>query len=129
MAERETHWSDFAATEILRELDGRKGLTDDVDEDLRGEIHEAIACIVSDRASAAVTQLSASHRFGCACRWNASDERIATCKRHQGWLDVVHEWAERAKTAEAKLARIADSAASPSEGDPAVLRAIARGEQ
>lgn len=41
---------------------------------------------------------------GCACRWDAEDNRIATCERHQGWLDVVHEWAERAKSAEKLLA-------------------------
>jgi len=37
---------------------------------------------------------------GCACRWDADDNRVATCVRHQGWLDVVHEYAERAKAAE-----------------------------
>lgn len=37
---------------------------------------------------------------GCACRWDADDNRVATCVRHQGWLDVVQEWAERAKAAE-----------------------------
>ena len=36
---------------------------------------------------------------GCACRWGAEDNRIATCTRHQGWLDVVQEWAARAKVA------------------------------
>ena len=40
---------------------------------------------------------------GCACRWDANDKRVATCVRHQGWLDVVSEWADRAKEAEAKL--------------------------
>ena len=38
---------------------------------------------------------------GCACRWDADDNRVATCVRHQGWLDVVQEWSERAKAAEA----------------------------
>lgn len=37
---------------------------------------------------------------GCACRWDANDNRVATCVRHKGWLDVVSEWAERAKAAE-----------------------------
>jgi hypothetical protein len=37
---------------------------------------------------------------GCACRWDKDDNRVHTCERHQGWLDVVHEWAERAKSAE-----------------------------
>lgn len=36
----------------------------------------------------------------CNCRWDADDNRVATCARHQGWLDVVSEWAERAKAAE-----------------------------
>lgn len=40
---------------------------------------------------------------GCACRWDEDDNRVATCARHQGWLDVVNEWAERAKAAEAAL--------------------------
>lgn len=40
---------------------------------------------------------------GCACRWDADDKRIATCVRHQGWLDVVSEWADRAKAAESAL--------------------------
>lgn len=45
--------------------------------------------------------------IGCACRWNADDERVATCTRHQGWLDVVQEWADRAKAAESKIAALA----------------------
>lgn len=40
---------------------------------------------------------------GCACRWDEHDNRVATCVRHQGWLDVVQEWAERAKYAESQL--------------------------
>ncbi len=40
---------------------------------------------------------------GCACRWNSEDKRIATCERHQGWLDVIAEWADRAREAEQKL--------------------------
>ena len=37
---------------------------------------------------------------GCACRWDADDNRVATCVRHKGWLDVVQEWSDRAKAAE-----------------------------
>lgn len=40
---------------------------------------------------------------GCACRWDKDDNRLHTCERHQGWLDVVHEWAERAKAAEREV--------------------------
>jgi hypothetical protein len=28
---------------------------------------------------------------------------VVTCERHQGWLDVIAEWADRAREAEAKL--------------------------
>ena len=40
---------------------------------------------------------------GCACRWDSEDKRIVTCERHQGWLDVIGEWADRAREAEQKL--------------------------
>lgn len=40
---------------------------------------------------------------GCACRWDSEDNRVATCVRHQGWLDVVAEWADRARAAEDAL--------------------------
>lgn len=49
---------------------------------------------------------------GCACRWDANDNRVATCVRHQGWLDVVREWADRAKAAEAAL-----KSAQPAQGE------------
>jgi len=48
----------------------------------------------------------------CSCRWDADDNRIATCTRHQGWLDVVGEWADRAKAAESKLAQPTDDASA-----------------
>ena len=50
---------------------------------------------------------------GCACRWGADDKRIATCERHQGWLDVVQEWAARARDAEVKLAAAPQPPAVP----------------
>ncbi len=40
---------------------------------------------------------------GCACRWDEEGDRTVTCERHQGWLEVIAEWAERAREAEAKL--------------------------
>lgn len=63
--------------------------------DKRAVLAEALAAL--DTAQPALS--------GCACRWDAEDNRIATCTRHQGWLDVVQEWADRAKDAEAKLAQ------------------------
>ena len=61
------------------------------------------ACTAMNRELLAeVERLKQEHR-GCACRWDADDNRVATCDRHQGWLDVIQEWADRAKEAEAKL--------------------------
>ena len=63
--------------------------------DKRAVLAEALAAL--DTAQPALS--------GCACRWDAEGNRITTCTRHQGWLDVVQEWADRAKVAEAKLAQ------------------------
>jgi hypothetical protein len=40
---------------------------------------------------------------GCACRWDGEGGRTVTCERHEGWLEVIAEWADRAREAEAKL--------------------------
>lgn len=40
---------------------------------------------------------------GCACRWSSEGDRVVTCERHQGWLEVIAEWADRARDAEKKL--------------------------
>jgi len=48
-------------------------------------------------------QQQAAPVSGCACRWDHEDNRVVTCERHQGWLDVIAEWADRAREAEAKL--------------------------
>lgn len=52
---------------------------------------------------------------GCACRWDADDKRVQTCERHQGWLDVIAEWADRARAAEAALAAARHPAAKGGE--------------
>jgi hypothetical protein len=38
----------------------------------------------------------------CNCRWDG-DAQVQQCTLHQAHVDAIHEWAERAKTAEAKL--------------------------
>ena len=57
----------------------------------------------ADVPPAAPPQQQAEPASGCACRWDHKDDRVATCERHQGWLDVIAEWADRARAAEAKL--------------------------
>ena len=44
---------------------------------------------------------------GCACRWDSEGDRVVTCERHEGWLEVVAEWADRARDAEKKLKALA----------------------
>jgi len=39
------------------------------------------------------------------CRW-VGDKQTQQCKLHQAHVDAIHEWAERAKSAEAKLTAI-----------------------
>lgn len=56
---------------------------------------------------------------GCACRWQG-DQYVSLCELHQAWKDAIHEWAERAKTAEAALA---SKEASPSAASPELIAA------
>jgi len=44
---------------------------------------------------------------GCACRWDSEGDRVVTCARHEGWLEVIAEWADRAREAEKKLKALA----------------------
>ena len=69
-----------------------KSLIDDENAKLRAE-----------RVEPAAAPLSES---GCAYRWDTDDVRVQTCVRHQGWLDVVSEWASRARAAEAKVSML-----------------------
>lgn len=59
-----------------------------------------------ERTGEKVTKVDVEPHKGCACRWDADDNRVATCVHHQGWLDVVQEWADRAKNAESALAAL-----------------------
>ena len=43
---------------------------------------------------------------GCVCQWNSEGDRVVTCERHQGWLEVIAEWADRAREAEAKVKKL-----------------------
>lgn len=38
----------------------------------------------------------------CSCRWNG-EAQVQQCTLHAAHIDAIHEWAERAKAAEAKL--------------------------
>jgi DNA-binding protein Fis len=43
----------------------------------------------------------------CNCRW-VGDVQTQQCTLHEAHVDAIHEWAERAKAAEAKLAALAN---------------------
>jgi hypothetical protein len=55
------------------------------------------------RAVAGAQPAPVQEHDGCACRWSSEGDRTVTCERHQGWLEVIAEWADRAREAEAKL--------------------------
>jgi hypothetical protein len=38
----------------------------------------------------------------CSCRWNG-ETQVQQCTLHAAHIEAIHEWAERAKTAESKL--------------------------
>ena len=67
---------------------------------------DQVSAVDEARAALTAAQQAQPALSGCACRWDADDKRVATCVRHQGWLDVVAEWAERAKAAEKPLVNI-----------------------
>ena len=43
----------------------------------------------------------------CNCRWDG-DVQVQQCTLHEAHVDAIHEWAERAKVAERKLAQQAE---------------------
>ena len=57
---------------------------------------------------------------GCICRWNEEGDRVVTCERHQGWLEVIAEWADRAREAEKKLKESVDWKARALKAEKAV---------
>lgn len=59
---------------------------------------------------------------GCACRWSSEGDRVVTCERHQGWLEVIAEWADRARDAEKKLKALNTS--PPAQRNPLTAREI-----
>ena len=69
---------------------------------LVAEIHRLID-VVGGMALAQPAQEST----GCACRWDDEGDRTVTCARHEGWLEVIAEWADRAREAEKKLKALA----------------------
>lgn len=75
-------------------------------------------CLPQPQAQGALT--------GCACRWDREGNRMQTCVRHQGWLDVVHEWAERAKSAEAESKSYREAIAEKDAALVACVEALQR---
>jgi hypothetical protein len=50
------------------------------------------------------TALAQQQEQTCNCRW-VGDVQTQQCTLHEAHVDAIHEWAERAKTAEAALAQ------------------------
>jgi hypothetical protein len=63
---------------------------------------EAARAVLHDTLKAALEQPEQP----CNCRW-VGDVQTQQCTLHEAHVDAIHEWAERAKAAEAKLAALA----------------------
>ena len=83
-----------AAQQALEALES--GLAFDTHSDVLQNLRTALRTALEQ-------QQQAEPVSGCVCRWDHEDNRVVTCERHQGWLDVIAEWADRAREAEAKL--------------------------
>ena len=58
--------------------------------------------VQAESGTARVEAASTTPSMGCACRW-IGDEYVERCDFHDAWHTALHEWAERARTAEALL--------------------------
>jgi hypothetical protein len=61
----------------------------------------------------------------CDCRWDG-DKQVQQCTLHEAHVNAIHEWAERARSAEAKLK---ERTLPPRLADYEVLLAIRRGSK
>lgn len=90
---------------------------------------EPPAAPVQEKSQQFTPEMNCSNYFkhepvtGCACRWDSNDNRVVTCERHQGWLEVIAEWAGRAREAEAKI-KAAPPAAQSCQTCEALARAV-----
>jgi hypothetical protein len=105
-----------AARQALEALKTSQHATQEKFDDLRFMAHS------SQKTAVAITALSAAleqPEQTCNCRW-VGDVQTQQCTLHEAHIAAIHEWAERAKAAEAKLAALEQ----PEQKDvPAFLRA------
>jgi hypothetical protein len=65
------------------------------------DCHAGLGCRIVKKLTA--TSPAAPMHQTCNCRWDG-EVQVQQCTLHQAHVDAIHEWAERAKAAEAKLA-------------------------
>ena len=70
-----------------------------------GVIAADAECITALRA--ALAQQAEPVLQTCNCRWDG-EVQVQQCTLHEAHIDAIHEWAERAKVAERKLAQQAE---------------------
>jgi hypothetical protein len=86
--------------------------------DLRAAAQQALEALEdwdSPVALPAITALRAAleqQEQTCNCRW-VGDVQTQQCTLHEAHVDAIHEWAERAKAAEAKLAALTQQEQEP----------------
>ena len=82
------------ALEALEDISALQNHSDSVDS---SDVDKAITTLQEELAQ------QQEPVAGCVCRWNSEGDRVVTCERHEGWLEVIAEWADRAREAEKKL--------------------------
>jgi hypothetical protein len=107
-----------AATQALEAL---KLVTDLTNHD--DEIYDAITALKAALAEEALQRFTDVNQEieaalaepvlqTCNCRWDG-EVQVQQCTLHEAHVDAIHEWAERAKTAEKKLAALAEPVQEP----------------
>ena len=76
-------------------------------ENLVPTIHYGPVHDVMNNLRAALAQQAEPMLQTCNCRWDG-EVQVQQCTLHEAHVDAIHEWAERAKVAERKLAQQAE---------------------
>jgi len=76
------------------------------------DLHELLGKLADHMAALAEPTLQT-----CNCRWDG-EVQVQQCTLHEAHVDAIHEWAERAKKAEKKLAALAEPVQEQCRGDP-----------
>ena len=98
--EMEAQPADVTHEEVMR---AAKDATAPEWQDVADGWHMGMDLMAFARAILAVRPVQVNTLAGCNCRWDG-DNQVEWCELHLAHKEAIHEWAERAKSAEQKLA-------------------------